>query len=237
MSAISDFQNGYDSWESIIRENRSIVQPTIGYTMSNQTDLFSDKSQEWDGNPVIQQLSANVSQAIIESVALSEELTVMDFGAGTGLIAAAVAPRVQKVIAVDVSESMLEQLSAKAYLRGRVEPICQDITEAPLNRQVDGIVSAMALHHVEDTQKCLQTFADHLSVGGFLALADLDSEDGTFHPEGIEGVFHHGFDREQLKSMMEKSGFANVAFSTAHTVQRAPDAPTYPIFLMTAVKG
>lgn len=205
--------------------------------MSTETDLFADKSQEWDGNPVIQQLSYNVSKAIIDNTTLTEDMTLIDFGAGTGLIASAVAPKVQKVYAVDISESMLEQLASKEYLKGIVEPICQDITETPLDVQVDGIVSAMALHHVEDTQNCLDSFAAHLKTGGFVALADLDTEDGSFHPEGIEGVFHHGFDRAELKAKFEAAGFTKVSFGTAHTVQRSPDAPRYPIFLVTATKG
>lgn len=204
--------------------------------MSEEVDLFADKSQEWDGNPVIQQLSQNVSRAILEHTTLHPEMTLMDFGAGTGLIATAVAPRVQKVLAVDISEGMLEQLASKAHLKGIVEPICQDITQTPLKTQVDGIVSAMALHHVEDTQHCLHTFANHLKSGGFVALADLDTEDGTFHPPGIEGVFHHGFDRDALQAKFESAGFTSVQFVTAHTVQREPEAPQYPIFLVTAVK-
>lgn len=201
------------------------------------TDLFADKSQEWDGNPVIQQLSYNVSHAMLEHTSLRDDMTVMDFGAGTGLIATAVAPKVSQVLAVDISESMLEQLAAKPHLKGIVKPICQDITQQSLDVQVDGIVSAMALHHVEDTQACLHAFAAHLKSGGFVALADLDTEDGTFHPEGIEGVFHHGFDRTELQQKFEVAGFSNVSFVTAHTVQRAPDAPQYPIFLVIARKA
>jgi hypothetical protein len=30
-------------------------------------------------------------------------------------------------------------------------------------------------------------------------LADLDAEDGTFHTQGLEGVFHDGFEREFLQ--------------------------------------
>ena len=205
--------------------------------MSTETDLFADKSQEWDGNPVIQQLSYNVSKAMIDNTTLTEDMTLIDFGAGTGLIASAVASKVQKVYAVDISESMLEQLASKEHLNGIVEPVCQDITETPLDVQVDGIVSAMALHHVEDTENCLNSFAAHLKTGGFVALADLDTEDGTFHPEGIEGVFHHGFDRAELQAKFESAGFLDVSFLTAHTVQRASDTPKYPIFLVTATKA
>ena len=39
----------------------------------------------------------------------------------------------------------------------------------------------MAMHHVEDTAHFLKTLYDHLNPGGFIAVADLDKEDGSFH--------------------------------------------------------
>ena len=203
--------------------------------MSN-TDLFEDKSQEWDGNPVIQQLSLKVSQSILSNTFLNHDMVIMDFGAGTGLIASAVSSHVQKILAVDISQSMLSQLASKEHLKDIVTPICADIMQNPLETKVDGVVSAMALHHVEDTQKCIDTLFHHIKSGGFLALADLDTESGAFHPPGIEGVFHHGFDRNALSAKLSKAGFINISFVTAHIVQREPEAPQYPIFLVTAQK-
>lgn len=161
-------------------------------------------------------------------------MRVMDFGAGTGLICAHVAPLVEKVYAVDISASMLERLAAKPELQGKVEPICQNILETPLDEKIDLIMSAMAMHHVEDTEQLFQTFAAHLAPGGMLALADLDKEDGSFHPADVEGVFHHGFDRDAIRSLLEKQGFGTIELFTAVEVSR--DGRRYPIFLVTATK-
>ncbi|RMF87708.1 MAG: class I SAM-dependent methyltransferase, partial [Nitrospirae bacterium] len=105
----------------------------------------------------------------------------------------------------------------------------------PLEETFDAVVSAMALHHVEDTERLLRAFARHLRPGGWLALADLDAEDGTFHPPEVEGVYHHGFDRAALAALLERAGFEGVRFTTAHTVER--EGRAYPVFLVTAVKG
>ena len=98
----------------------------------------------------------------------------------------------------------------------------------------DLIMSAMALHHVEDTNLLLQCFAEHLDSGAKIALADLDAEDGTFHPEDIEGVYHNGFERDDIKIILEKNGFKDVRFVTAHSVNK--EEKSYPIFLVTAIK-
>lgn len=200
----------------------------------SKPDLFEEKAQDWDANERIQKLSTAIGAAILEQLPLAPTMHVMDFGAGTGLISGHIAPRVASILAVDVSQGMLDKLAAKPQLQGKVTTLCQDITEQPLNERFDLIMSAMALHHVEDTEQLLASLAAHLKSGGRAALADLDPEDGSFHPEDTEGVFHRGFDRQKLQKLMEKSGFENVHFITAHTVNK--EGRDYPVFLVTGEK-
>lgn len=198
------------------------------------TDHFQDKAQDWDERPVPAQISAGVGQMLTNKLPLRPSMQVMDFGAGTGLVCSHVAPLVGKVYAVDISASMLERLAAKPELQGKVEPICQNILETPIDKEIDVIISAMAMHHVEDTERLFKTFGEHLAPGGLLALADLDKEDGSFHPADVEGVFHHGFERDAIQALLEKHGFETVEFETALEVAR--DGRSYPIFLVTASK-
>ena len=198
-------------------------------------DLFEEKAQDWDVDEMVRALSSAIGSAITDSVKLQNHMQVKDFGAGTGLITSQIASQVASVTAVDVSQSMLDQLISKQELQGKVNALCQNIIEHPLDSEFDLIVSAMAMHHVEETDKLIQRFAEHLKPGGEVALADLDAEDGTFHPEDIEGVYHDGFERDELKRAMEKHGFTNVQFITAHTVEKGDKA--YPIFLLTASKA
>lgn len=199
------------------------------------TDLFRDKASDWDTRPVPAQISEGVTRALREAIALTPSMTVMDFGAGTGLVASKVAPDVERLVAVDVSEAMLAQLAAKPELQGKVRIAHRDILEEPLDEKVDLVVSAMAMHHVKDTRALLAALHAHLRPSGRVALADLDTEPGTFHPPGTEGVFHAGFDREELRALATEAGFTDVAFVTACEVHR--DERAYPIFLMTATRA
>ncbi len=100
--------------------------------------------------------------SILVHVPLDDRMDVLDFGAGTGLISAYVAPRVNKIVAVDTSEAMLAALAAKQELSGKVETVCADITKSPLGKRFDLVISAMAMHHVPDTAKLIQSFhSDH----------------------------------------------------------------------------
>jgi putative AdoMet-dependent methyltransferase len=198
-------------------------------------DLFESRAADWDSQPVPIQISAGVTDAMLRLVPLTSTTRVMDFGAGTGLICGKLAPHVASVLAVDVSRAMLDQLAAKPDLAGKVATHCGDILVAPLDQRFDLVVSAMAMHHVQDTAALLRTLHDHLAPGGSVALADLDTEDGTFHPPGAEGVFHAGFDRAALGALLVAAGFAEPAFHDATVVHR--DGKPYPIFLVTAARA
>jgi len=199
------------------------------------TDLFQEKAQDWDVNDMVKALSMGIGSAILDNVILNESMQVMDFGAGTGLITAQVANEVGKVTAVDVSQAMLDKLAAKEELRGKVEIVCQNIIEQPIGTEFDLIISAMAMHHVEDTDKMIQRFAEHLKPGARVALADLDEEDGSFHPEDVQGVYHSGFNREAFMDKLEAHGFKDIRFVTAHTASK--EEKSYPIFLALASKA
>ena len=198
------------------------------------SDLFNEKAKEWDQNEMVLQLSKGTSSAILENINFNAQMQVMDFGAGTGLITAQVAPHVNSITAVDISQSMLDQLEEKTNLKDKVKTVCQDITKQPLEQKFDVIMSAMAMHHVEDTSLLIQRFSEHMNSGAKVALADLDSEEGDFHPAEIEGVYHDGFDRDALQSILEKNNFKDVKFVTAHTVNK--EVKSYPVFLVTATK-
>ncbi|WP_038247535.1 class I SAM-dependent methyltransferase [Ghiorsea bivora] len=199
------------------------------------TDLFENKAGDWDKGDMKQMLSQAIGGAMVQKVGFEKQHHVMDFGAGTGLICSAIAPHVQSIAAVDISPSMLERLAAKPELQGKVTTVCQDILDCPIDEKFDVIVSAMAMHHVQDTDVLLQSFYEHLKDDGRVALADLDAEDGSFHPADIEGVFHDGFERSALQKKLEQAGFLDVHFETVTTVYKDDNA--YPIFLVMARKA
>ena len=97
----------------------------------------------------------------------------------------------------------------------------------------------MVMHHLKDVKLQAEIFFKHLNPGGFIALADLDKKDGSFHGD-MPGIEHLGFDRELFNSYLGNAGFINIKHQTAHTVKRE-DKETgkekeYPIFLFTAQK-
>lgn len=109
---------------------------------------------------------------------LSAEDTVVDFGTGTGVFPVAVAEYCAQVVAVDVSETMLEVAREKAEANGvkNVEfvhdgIVCYDHQRDPASF----VFSKNALHHLPDFWKveALKTIGETLKVGGIFRFRDL----------------------------------------------------------------
>lgn len=198
------------------------------------SERFNQAAADWDKGDMRQNIAHAVFQTITSRIALLDSMNIMDFGAGTGLLSFKIAPMVKSVVGIDLSEKMLEQLEAKNSVNLQVKAICQDIVTQPLDEQFHGIVSSMAMHHVEDTAALFKTFYHHLKRDGFIAIADLEAEDGSFHTHGNEGVYHFGFERNGLREIIEKEGFEHVRFHHAYTVEK--ESGGYPIFVVTASK-
>ena len=197
------------------------------------TDLYKEKAENYDSEDWAKELSA-VGEMILSEIPFHDQMHVMDFGAGTGLLSSHVAPMVKKITAVDISEAMVEQLNAKPELRTKVNAVCQDIMNSPIDGEFDLIMTAFAMHHVEDTNKLIKTFAEHLAAGCRIALVDIDKEDGSFHSEDNLGVFHCGFDRENLKTILKRHSFEHIEFLKTHFFEL--DEKEYSAFLVTALK-
>ena len=199
---------------------------------------FDRAAAEWDGNPTRVALARAVVDAICAAVPLRAEMQALDFGAGTGLVTLGLLSSVRSVTAVDASGEMLRVLDEKlrSLQMDSVHTLQCDIARAPLPaNRFDLVVSSMVLHHLPDVTDVLRRLRPCLRPGGWIALADLDTEDGSFHAD-MTGVFHHGIDRRALCQWLEQAGFSDVAARNAHTITRpAPDGGTrqYGVFLVT----
>lgn len=202
--------------------------------MKNKVDHFAHKSKSWDMNSKRVQNAKGIAEIIVKNIKLDKSMELMDFGAGTGLLSYFVAPFVKKIVAVDNSPSMLVEFENKCdEFSCATEVIEKDLSTETLDRNFDGIISSMTIHHLEDTAALLSKLYGMLNDGGFVAIADLDSEDGSFHSDNT-GVFHYGFDRETLEVLAKKAGFKEIKFDLASTINKPHRE--FTVFLMTAVK-
>ncbi len=194
---------------------------------------FDTRAQNWDkGNTQVAGAKV-IADAIREKISLHKEMEIIDFGTGTGLLGFDIATSVKQVHGIDTSAKMLEKLEEKNSASLHIVPYKQDILQEPLTQKFDGLVSSMTLHHIEDLRLFFQTIYETLEESGFVAIADLEHEDGTFHSDNA-GVFHYGFEKGALLKVVQESGFKDVTFENINTIQKPHR--DFGVFLLTAHK-
>ncbi|GAB4347919.1 MAG: class I SAM-dependent methyltransferase [Immundisolibacter sp.] len=204
---------------------------------------FDAMAAEWDDSPLRAGIARAVATAIAGTVPLRPDMRALEYGCGTGLVGVLLAERVAHIVAADVAPNMLRVLDDKCRRAGRanIETRRLDLTvDPPPAERFDLIFSSMTLHHIEDVDALLGALTGLLTPGGWLALADLDREDGSFHGPDVPGVFHCGFERARLMDRLRALGLVDVTARTAHTVHKAGadgERRAYPIFLISARRG
>jgi SAM-dependent methyltransferase len=127
---------------------------------------------------------------LLRSVGLGRGSTLVDLGAGTGLLAAAAAAVCRRVVAVDPSPAMLAVARARDP---RVECVeAGFLTYEHVGDPPDVVYTRNALHHLPDVWKAvaLRRVAQLLRPGGVLVLRDIVY---ACEPDELDGVLEAWF--------------------------------------------
>lgn len=143
---------------------------------------------------------------------LRKDQTVLEIGAGTGRFTLDIAPRVNKITAVDLSGKMLEQLRRKAAaLRlDNVRAACGDFMEMPALEQADVIVSISAIEYIRDAGALFARMGGLLKPGGQLVITT--AHDTFFRFWGRlgnylrQGVCMQAFSKNRMRKLLERNG-------------------------------
>ncbi|MGZ3578631.1 MAG: class I SAM-dependent DNA methyltransferase [Syntrophales bacterium] len=202
---------------------------------------FDKDAASYDLKPGRVKLAQDVATAIMSEVKLNGAMDILDFGCGTGLVTLQLQPFVRTITGADSSHGMLAILKSKITERKltNVKTEFIDLEKSvELKNKYHLVVCSMTLHHVEDLGYIFHEFYNCLLPGGYLCIADLDSDEGEFHRDKT-GVVHSGFDRSEMRQLFIEGGFQDVRDVTAASVVRdLPDGRSreFTVFLMIGRK-
>jgi len=200
---------------------------------------FDAKARDWDKNQRYIDRSEAVAKAIEQIIPINKNMNALEYGSGTALLSFALMDRFAEIVLMDNSREMTAVTEEKIAARQikNMKPIFFDLEHDDYSGKFDIIYSQMVMHHVNDVDAILLKFYNLLNPGGYLAIADLYAEDGSFHGEGFTG--HLGFDVESLSEKLISTGFRNILHRQCFIITKTDDngkISEYPIFLMTASK-
>jgi SAM-dependent methyltransferase len=204
-------------------------------------EYFDQVADRWDSLRS-GYFSEAVREAAILKAYLHPEMVVADVGAGTGFIAAGLAPLVRSVHVIDGAEAMLDVARKNLADFANLEFHHADGLSLPLpDGSLDAAFANMYLHHCPDPLPAIQEMVRTLRPGGRLVLTDMDSHDHEWLKTEMADVWL-GFDRARIRAWFEQAGLVNVIVDCSGESCRAAReadgnaAASISIFVATGTK-
>ncbi|KAF3277420.1 hypothetical protein TWF132_001663 [Orbilia oligospora] len=192
------------------------------------TARFNSEASSWDQNPDVQSATNSAFNEIlrrIPSLSLDNPAkpTLLDLGAGTGLLSLLLSPYTSQILSIDPSPTMISHLSQKLSKKDspkNITPLCALITSPSdpclpnTQKKFDIIISNLVLHHIPNLPEFITLTHGLLNPGGVICLTDFENvgeESRKFHPEGkMGGVERHGLVRKEMEELLITTGFEDV---------------------------
>jgi ArsR family transcriptional regulator len=162
-------------------------------------------------------------------------IDVADLGAGEGTLSQILAKSARKVIAVDISERMVEIGSQLAKDNGfkNLEYRLGDLEEPPIpDDSIDLAIFSQALHHANSPQRAIAAARRILHNGGRLVILDLLAH-GFDQARELYADLWLGFSEVELVRLLEQAGFRE---TDVQVVSRELNSPYFQTVLATGIK-
>lgn len=199
---------------------------------SSHVDKFDTEEKRQQAKRTADRIRAQVGRTGLSS---------LDFGCGPGLLGMELLDVSASMVFLDSSQGMIDRVEEKIAGIPQARALCCDIQADPScldGCRFDLIFSSLALHHLDDVPAVLKLFFDFLNPQGQLFVVEMDKDDGGFHGGHHDFKGSHGFDREELRALLEGIGFADVEAEPFGTVVKGWKGKSLevPQFLVRAQK-
>ena len=203
--------------------------------MKNEFDL---KAAGWDNNPMHWDRSVAITNNIKELIPLDRKMNALEYGAGTGTSSFLLKDYLKEITLMDSSSEMVRVMNEKIKTTKvkNLKTLNFDLEHSDYSEgRFDLIFTQMVLHHVSDIDSIIRKFFYLINPGGYLAIADLYPEDGSFHGQDFTG--HKGFDIEVLSNQVKRQGFTNINHRKVFVINKKiseSETKQFDVFLLIA---
>jgi 2-polyprenyl-3-methyl-5-hydroxy-6-metoxy-1,4-benzoquinol methylase len=200
---------------------------------------FNIQAKDWDNDPKKTERAQIFAEEITNFIKPHKTWNALEFGSGTGLLSYELKDVFDEITLVDNSEGMIDVLKEKIKKCDitNFKPLLLDLLDENLNIGTFNVIfTLMTLHHVPNLNEILSVFNSLLKIDGYLCIADLVKEDGSFHHEYPDFDGHNGFDKNELSEFLTNNGFIVEYYNICFEIVKELENKTYPLFLMICKK-
>ncbi len=202
---------------------------------------FDKRAQNWDNDLMKVERANTFAKEIFNIIQPNKSMNALEFGCGTGLLSHQLKDDFKTITLIDTSEEMIKVLNEKIISNNikNFNPIHINLLNDDLDKKDFNVIyTLMTLHHIIDLNKILKIFHSLLNTNGYLCIADLVKEDGSFHYQTPDFDGHNGFDKKELISILINNGFEILNYNISFEIEKIQDNRIYkyPLFLMVCKK-
>jgi len=193
------------------------LQTALAARRTKSQDFFSSSAGQWDR--VRDDLFGDRFHLSALAALAQSEWVVGDLGCGTGQVSAALAPFVERVIAVDASAAMLQAARKRLSGLDNIELRRGELEVLPIDDgRLDAATLMLVLHHVPEPERALADVARVLKPSGRVLIVDMLPHDREQYRQQMGHVWL-GFSDEHVRRMLSDAGFGEI-----RVVALPPDA-------------
>jgi ArsR family transcriptional regulator len=206
------------------------LKSALARRQSASQQFFESSAGQWD--KLRAELFGRGSFMRAFPALLDPRWVVADLGCGTGEGAAALAPFVAKVIAVDRSGEMLQAARRRLRDVANADVRRGDLEALPLERrEADAATLMLVLHHLPDPGAALAEASRVLKPGGRVLVTDMLPHDHEEYRRQMGHVWL-GFGDDQMRRLLGAAGFSDVRYVPLAV---DPEAKGPALFVATGV--
>lgn len=192
------------------------------------SESWDEYAEGWDNNPDVIAYSEKSFSSLISVIDINN-LRVLDFGCGTGLLTEKISPLAKEVVALDTSEKMIAILNSKKL--PNIICLAEELAEVLVKEnnlfanKFDLIVASSVCGFLPDYVKTLTVIKTILKSGGIFVQWDWLSNNN-------EGDF--GLSKNEIESAYQQVGLTPRLIEESFSMQ-SPDGDM-PVVIGVAVR-
>jgi len=138
--------------------------------------------------------------------------TILELGCGAGFVLRHYVDAVERVVAVDVNDALLERLG-REYPRAKVEPRNVDLRgdwHEIADVQADAVIALDVLEHFQDDAAFVRNVKARLKAGG-RAIVKVPAQSELYGPMDQASGHYRRYDDAPLRELFEREGFTTLS--------------------------